>query len=133
MDENNGPVVQELVEIACEECGAFHYSEGTQPCVPPEPVGGQWRICGDCGGDGRHVHDDIAIPDAEMRADREAMARYWGGAYDVDCKRCKTTGKVHTSNDPGPQRNITSNGMSANGDSLNAYGNPRYEERCWGG
>jgi len=57
----------------------------------------KWEICGDCRGNGSHVHraiDGHGIGMEEFAEDPEFAEAYYSGRYDVCCETCGGSGKV---------------------------------------
>ena len=57
----------------------------------------KWEICGNCGGDGKHVNpaiDGHGISPEEFAEDPDFEEAYFSGVYDVLCQECKGSGKV---------------------------------------
>jgi hypothetical protein len=57
-----------------------------------------WKICGRCGGEGRHSHAIGAITGAD-RADwsDDELSSYMAGGLSETCEACEGTGKVAVS------------------------------------
>ena len=60
-------------------------------------VPGQWVICPNCSGDGRHAKHLGFFTQAEFNEcfdDAESRGRYFGGGYDKQCEECHGAGKM---------------------------------------
>ncbi len=71
----------------CPQCGGEGSEEVTLPTV--------WEICGECHGDGTHVHNDLrSWSESDIAADPDDFHDMMAGKYDVKCQECNGSGKV---------------------------------------
>jgi hypothetical protein len=79
-----------------------------------------WRVCGTCGGKGRHVNPSIdadhGITAEEFADDPDFAEDYFGGVYDVTCHECGGKRVVPELRDPCPE--------------LDAYRDDEYDHRA---
>ncbi len=122
----------------CEDCSDAK-DEGLVACEahvePARDDQGEWVICPDCEGDGKHDPDAFAggFTQDDFDEDPDFRESYFAGAYDVPCARCDGTGKVHTGHDEngrardrGYTRAYTRGGLL-----VNEAGEPLESPRGW--